>query len=327
MKMKSLLGIVLSLSILQSCQNDETNIIQNEVNNKGITFSSIIDDAQNSRAYDTSWEANDVIGVFMLANSDKNVLATNIPYVTSKGKSYPLALLHITHPDDDHVRNSERVYNELTPYLLCRNYTELYDDSALINKDYVKNLDKKYRGDNPEIIDWGFEESKTFSIPIDTVKSDPKLKSKVRNNSSIIRYIKYNNVRILFAGDLETVGWEWLANNNMNFRTLMKNGLDVLVAPHHGHDSGFPKALFDLTGNVRTIILSKDSEATKEGTDVYTGYSNYADGVKYYNIGDKHSYFGKVLTTRSNGNIYLFIDPSNGLYVVTETASPNHKKL
>lgn len=86
MKMKSLLGIMLSLSILQSCQNDETNIIQNEVNNKGITFSSIIDDAQNSRAYDTSWEANDVIGVFMLANS--NVLDTNIPYVTSKGDGY-----------------------------------------------------------------------------------------------------------------------------------------------------------------------------------------------------------------------------------------------
>ena len=88
MKMKSLLGIVLSLSILQSCQNDETNIIQNEVNDKGITFSSIIDDAQNSRAYDMSWEANDVIGVFMLANSDKNVLATNIPYATSKGDGY-----------------------------------------------------------------------------------------------------------------------------------------------------------------------------------------------------------------------------------------------
>lgn len=88
MKMKSLLGIMLSLGILQSCQNDETNIIQNEVNNKGITFSSIIDDAQNSRAYDTSWEANDVIGVFMLANSNKNVLTTNIPYVTSKGDGY-----------------------------------------------------------------------------------------------------------------------------------------------------------------------------------------------------------------------------------------------
>lgn len=56
MKMKSLLGIMLSLSILQSCRNDETNIIQNEVNQNGITFSSVIDDTQNSRAYDTSWK-------------------------------------------------------------------------------------------------------------------------------------------------------------------------------------------------------------------------------------------------------------------------------
>lgn len=38
MKMKSLLGIVLSLSILQSCQNDETNIIQNEVNLNSATL-------------------------------------------------------------------------------------------------------------------------------------------------------------------------------------------------------------------------------------------------------------------------------------------------
>ena len=88
MKMKSLLGIMLSLSILQSCRNDETNIIQNEVNQNGITFSSVIDDTQNSRAYDTSWEKNDVIGVFMLANSNQSVLATNIPYVTSKGDGY-----------------------------------------------------------------------------------------------------------------------------------------------------------------------------------------------------------------------------------------------
>lgn len=88
MKMKSLLGIMLSLSILQSCRNDETNIIQNEVNQNGITFSSVIDDTQNSRAYDTSWEKNGVIGVFMLANSNQSVLATNIPYATSKGDGY-----------------------------------------------------------------------------------------------------------------------------------------------------------------------------------------------------------------------------------------------
>ena len=56
MKMKSLLGIVLSLSILPACQNDETSIIQNEVNKYGITFTSIIDDSNASRAYDGTVE-------------------------------------------------------------------------------------------------------------------------------------------------------------------------------------------------------------------------------------------------------------------------------
>lgn len=37
-------------------------------------------------------------------------------YVTQSGVHYKLALLHITHPDDDHVRNAERVRKELTPY-------------------------------------------------------------------------------------------------------------------------------------------------------------------------------------------------------------------
>lgn len=73
MKMKSLLGIMLSLSILQSCQNDETNIIQHEVNKKGITFSSIIDDVHYSRAYDTSWETNDAIGLFMYASMIRQI--------------------------------------------------------------------------------------------------------------------------------------------------------------------------------------------------------------------------------------------------------------
>lgn len=259
-------------------------------------------------------------------NGDGELLKSK-PYVTSAGKTYPLALLHITHPDDDHVRNSERVYRELTPYLLRHTYTEQYDDSESINKDYVEKLDKVYRGNNPEIVNWGFDQDVTFSIPIDEVKADPSLRSKARNNSSIIRYIKYNDVKILFAGDLETAGWEWLAKHDKYFSSLMKGGLDVLVAPHHGHDSGFPKALFDLTGNVKTIILSKDSEAAKEGTDVFTGYSNYAEGVGFYNLSDKNMYEGKVLTTRSNGNIYLLVNETYGLFIATDKASSNHKKL
>lgn len=247
-------------------------------------------------------------------------------YVTKQGKSYPLALLHITHPDDDHVRNAERICNELTPYLMVHTYAERFDDAAGINDIYKKKLDSKYRSNNSEEIDWGFEIMQTFSISIEVVKKEPNLKGKVRNNSSIILYIKHNGVRMLFAGDLETAGWEWLANNNALFVSLMNKGVDVLIAPHHGHDSGFPKALFDLTGKVRVIILSKDTEAAKECSDVYSGYSNYAEGVSYHNLNDSCDYSGKVMTTRSNGNIYIRVE-DHGIQIVADKASSNHKRV
>ena len=101
MKMKSLLGIMLSLSILPACQNDETSIIQNEVNKYGITFTSIIDDSNASRAYDGSWETNDVIGLFMLSHEGQNMVSGNVPYITKSGNGYFTGLnTSMNYPED-----------------------------------------------------------------------------------------------------------------------------------------------------------------------------------------------------------------------------------
>lgn len=261
------------------------------------------------------WKSDKELSVFKTKN-----------YISKSGCSYPLALLHITHPDKDHVRNADRIYKELTPFLLKRVYAEKFDDAKDIDENYIKDFDKKYRGDNTESIDWGFDANKTFSIPIDSVKAEKGLKSKVRNNSSIIRYIKYKGVSILFTGDMESAGWEWLTSHNMEFVKLMEQGLDILIAPHHGHSSGFPSELFKLTGNVKVIILSKDSESAKENSDVYSGYSNYAEGVNYLNFSDNRIYKAKVLTTRSNGSIYIVIDESGNIVFGADKASPNHKR-
>lgn len=247
-------------------------------------------------------------------------------YVTKQGKSYPLALLHITHPDDDHVRNSDRVYKELTPYLLRHTYTENFDDAKSIDNSYKQKLDLAYRGFNHEKIDWGFDVNKDFCISVDTVKSTQGLKDKVRNNNSIIRFIEYKGVRFLFTGDLETAGWDWLIANDKDFVDTVKNGVDVLIAPHHGHESGFPKALFDLIGNVCVIILSKDTEASKEESDVYSNYSAYATGVKY-TTRKNEVYEGKVLTTRSNGGILIEVVNDNQFSIYTDKASSNHKRI
>lgn len=103
-------------------------------------------------------------------NSNKEWLETQ-PFVTSNGVSYELGLLHITHPDDDHVRNAKRIRKELTPYLLLKRNHEDFPDNDTINKDYINEIDNHYRGSNPEHIDWGFTTNIIFQIPIETVIS------------------------------------------------------------------------------------------------------------------------------------------------------------
>ena len=248
-------------------------------------------------------------------------------YVSPEGIRYPMALLHITHPDDDHVRNADRVYKEMRPYLLKRTFTENFADADSINDDYKKKFDMAYRGPNHDI-DFGFEVDATFSIPVEVVKNDNTLKNKVRNNNSIVRFISYNGIRFLFTGDLETAGWDWLIKNDPNFVKKVKDGVEVLIAPHHGHESGFPKALFDLIGKVEVIILSKDSEASKEESDVYSNYSSYAKGVVYVNRNDSEIYEAKVMTTRSNGNIHIRVDSEKSAYTIwADKASSNHTKI
>ena len=90
-------------------------------------------------------------------------------YVTTKGDSYKLGLLHITHPDDDHVRNAKRIKEEFEPYLLLRRRYEDFPDSDKINDDYKNNIDLKYRGDS-QTINFDFEINKVFKIPMDITK-------------------------------------------------------------------------------------------------------------------------------------------------------------
>lgn len=248
-------------------------------------------------------------------------------YVTKVGARYPLALLHITHPDDDHVRNAARIKNELPPYLLRNNDFELFTDGADVNSDYKEKIDKVYRGNNPEVIPWGFDVNVNQGIPVDVCRADERLKSKERNNSSIIRYIKQDGLGILFCGDLEKAGWEYFVEHYSSFLQMLKEkGVNVLIAPHHGHKSGFPKALFNAIGNVDVVILSKDTEASKEGSDVSTQYTSYSNGCKYKALSDGNVYSGRVLTTRSNGNIYIE-SVDGGFNVWTDKASSNHEKI
>ena len=258
---------------------------------------------------------------------NKNWLGS-IDYVTRYNRSYQIALLHITHPDDDHVRNANKVIAEIPPYLLHRTRYELFSDGEDVNTDYKEKIDKQYRGDNTESIPWGFDINETFRIMPSMCRNNDYLKEKERNNSSIVRYINADGVGILFCGDLETPGWEYLVNNDSHFVNLVKtNGVNILIAPHHGHKSGFPKALFNIIGEVDCVIHSKDTEASKEGTDISTQYYSKSKGVPYKALSDNNIYYGRVLTTRSNGNIFISTVRNGSYTIYTDKASSNHKQI
>lgn len=259
-----------------------------------------------------------------IINTLKNSWLGMSPFFASDGIEYPLTLLHITHPDDDHVKNAKKVKESLTPYLVRKREHEEFPVDENIHEEYKEYIDKKYRGKNPDRVNWGFSQNKTFQIPMATVKKDENLSKKIKNNSSILRFIEYGGVKILFGGDLETDGWDWLAKNDSDFIATMLGGVNVLIAPHHGHKSGFPTALFELTKNVDVVVLSKASESEKDDTDVSSRYAEYADGIRYKSLNSGISYLGKTLTTRSNGNIYMEIDDRGNMDFLAEQASSNH---
>lgn len=78
-----LLGGLTAALTVTSCGNDATTEVITP--STAVNFHGVINDARTSRAGNTSWTANDAIGVFMLDTAKTNTLASNYKYVTTAG--------------------------------------------------------------------------------------------------------------------------------------------------------------------------------------------------------------------------------------------------
>jgi hypothetical protein len=236
--------------------------------------------------------------------------------------TYPLTLLHITHPDDDHVRNAEKVKTHLPPYLVHRQQHEEFEvnpptwQRKTIHEGYKEHICKVYRGSDVNV-DWGANVyTLTFQIPIQTILTDESLRTSIANNASIIRWIELRGTqqtsRILFCGDMEEAGWDWLIQNNALFKTTISQGVDILIAPHHGHHSGYSRALFSLIGEPKISVLSKGDESTDE-TNVSPNYSRNSNGLPVTSLSNNTSEVKYSLTTRTNGHVFVDINNISGI--------------
>lgn len=128
------------------------------------------------------------------------------------------------------------------------------------------------------------------------------------NDLSLVIFIKYAGVKILFPGDLEKPGWRALLQR-ADFRAELQH-LDFLVASHHGRESGFCPEVFDYCNPDAVIISDKPIEhETQQMVPDYRAV--IARGVPVRTTNKRRH----VLTTRRDGWIQITVF-DNGWYAI-----------
>ena len=119
------------------------------------------------------------------------------------------------------------------------------------------------------------------------------------NNHSVVTTVQYNGVKILIPGDNESASWEELLGQPL-FRTAIAN-THVLVAAHHGRESGFYRPLFDHIRPLITLI----SDGRTVGTSVTSWYDAVTQGYQVRRRSDGTMRVRKCVTTRNDGSIVV----------------------
>lgn len=207
----------------------------------------------------------------------------------------------ITHPHFDHFSDVVNV-NVARPTVLwrCKSYTrhELLAEASTDKKEIVRKYcdfvetynaamtaaDSPY---NPDTFD---------GLTVNTFSTNSCNKGN-KNNFSAVVVLQLGNAKVVVCGDNEEASWEELMKQEA-FKKAVK-GAWVLVAAHHGRESGYSKNFVSLVDPYITIV----SDTAKGGTSVTGNYICHSKGYKVYNCLNGETRVRYCLTTRNDGNI------------------------
>ena len=207
----------------------------------------------------------------------------------------------ITHPHLDHFRDIQNI-DYARPQILsrCKDYSrsELLEGVRDCDKDKITqycNFAESYNDPVPPYMD-PTTEAPFDGLTIEVFSTSACDKSNKNNFSSIV-VLKLGNAKVVICGDNEKESFEILMKRT-DFKEAVKDAW-VLVAPHHGRESGYYEEFVDLVKPDITII------SDKSGTDTSASqkYTNKSKGYKINNklTGEKEDRY--CLTTRKDGNI------------------------
>lgn len=230
-------------------------------------------------------------------------------YIESLGRT-TLDYLFITNADQDHMSDLKGLENSgIKVATLVRNPSYSGDQLRQIklvggpltnDAAWYVQACGHYSGGQPDVpfdVGMGGITYKSFWNPYPQFKDT--------NNLSLVVFIKYANFKMLFPGDLEKDGWRALLQR-ADFRSELA-GTDVLMASHHGRESGYCEDIFKYFTPSCVVISDKPiMHATQQMVPDYRKVIR-AHGVRVRTtMKDRH-----VLTTRRDGWIVFDVDDQN----------------
>jgi hypothetical protein len=132
------------------------------------------------------------------------------------------------------------------------------------------------------------------------------------NNLSLVVFVQYGGVTFLFPGDLERGGWLALLERP-DFRTWLGR-VSVLMASHHGRESGFCREVFDFCWPHAVVISDKPIVHDTQRTVPDYRAVVRDDGVIVRTTTKRRH----VLTTRRDGSMQFEVNDSGLAFIDTE---------
>lgn len=253
---------------------------------------------------------NIVIDLGTGSYGDSNISFSPLLHLKSKYGVTELDAVIITHPHRDHLDDILN-FDKLSPGILSRPKHLTEYDIRSGNRDQDKAIIYKY-----------LEINRRFNSPVgssenpfladnnggvDIQKFTPTSCATTNlNNHSIVTVFNYAGLKMVVPGDNESSSWDEIMKLG-DFRSATKNA-DILIAPHHGRDSGFSLPFVQHV-NPRLTIISDgrfcDTSATGRYSHLTRGWTVY----KRSNGSEKRN----CVTTRNDGVIVTkFGRNSNG---------------
>ncbi len=127
------------------------------------------------------------------------------------------------------------------------------------------------------------------------------------DNLSLVTFVYYFDIGIIFPGNLTWKGWHSLLENS-SFREHLK-GVNFFIASNHGQDNGYCPEIFDYCQPELVFIANKLNQPIQP--EIKSKYISHAKGLKIVNGNQK------LLTTREHGTITISKPPGKRLQITT----------